>query len=167
MIPLMQVIQLYRPISESPSKLRHKAKSFGSNSPAIQSIPQAQAASKKNTGYTHTPRNINMDIWKMMGIGKCISSFKYGVVLGFYVKFRRCKSCDSQARFLFTAAYVMKLSKTHQRICPGVPDSILEDAVYQTCTYKTKLHPTKIDQTYVTMSQKAHQDTFTICHCSL
>ncbi len=50
----MQVIQLYRPISESPSKLRHKAKSFGSNSPAIQSIPQAQAASKKNTGYTHT-----------------------------------------------------------------------------------------------------------------
>ena len=66
---------------------------------------------EKKHGVHTPPRNINMDIWKMMGIGKCISSFKYDVILGFYVKFRRCKSCDSQARFLFTAEAFKDASK--------------------------------------------------------
>ena len=35
-----------------------------------------------------TPQKSNMSIPKMMGLGKCISGFKHGVILDIYVRFQ-------------------------------------------------------------------------------
>ena len=98
-------------------------------------VPTLQPSNQYLRQWQYTP-------WKVTGLGKCTSGFRYGVLVGVLnVEFLGVQKLGCSSHMFVYCCLCYEAFKSASKNLPWCAGFYLKGSVYQTCTYTTKLRP--------------------------